>query len=169
MVCIVFGCQYGSTAYKGQKRRTFTIPKGRHMKQKWLEQINRKGFHPKAKAYVCEIHFLEEDFLPIEKNYRGKGNKKRQIRPLAYPKQYLRGEVQPIVSNENIALAQEKSRKNVLFDHMYFDQKSEPPTVVHSDESGAQINVMQDHSYVIDYELFDIQSETEISGKFFIK
>ena len=162
MVCIVYGCQYGSKSYKGPKRRCLTIPKGRQMRKIWLEKINRKGFHPKAKAFVCEIHFKDEDFLPIEKNAHGKLKKKRQLKPLATPKEYLRGELQPFNEiNENDVQPIVSNETNVLHDHIY-NFKQSPPLV----EIDPQDDVNHDHSYNIDYEMLDIQSEIEVSCKF---
>ena len=66
--CVVIGCNTGSGRGEDEKWQTEKLPKCEELKQKWLNQINRKDYEPTSNTRICFKHFHEEDFVPIAHN-----------------------------------------------------------------------------------------------------
>ena len=89
--CVVIGCNTGSGRGEDEKWQTEKLPKCEELKQKWLNQINRKDYEPTSNTRICFKHFHEEDFVPIAHNRdkRGRIRKRRALRPGSIPSLFL--------------------------------------------------------------------------------
>ncbi|XP_075743482.1 THAP domain-containing protein 2-like [Rhipicephalus microplus] len=59
--CCVPGCRGNYDS--GPKVRVFAFPKDEARKKSWIKAIPRKDFTPSIHSKVCELHFLEADFI----------------------------------------------------------------------------------------------------------
>ncbi|KAH7947978.1 hypothetical protein HPB52_017325 [Rhipicephalus sanguineus] len=59
--CCVPGCRGNYDS--GPKVRVFAFPKDEAPKKSWIKAIPRKDFTPSIHSKVCELHFLEADFI----------------------------------------------------------------------------------------------------------
>ncbi|KAH6944547.1 hypothetical protein HPB50_003837 [Hyalomma asiaticum] len=59
--CCVPGCRDNYDS--GPKVRVFAFPKDEARKKSWIKAIPRKDFTPSIHSKVCELHFLEADFI----------------------------------------------------------------------------------------------------------
>ena len=88
--CTIVGCR---TGYKGQNKglQTFQLPKSKHLRELWLQKINRENFTPSNSTVVCERHFRVIDFVPDHENldYRRRPKKKKKLKPSAIPSKFF--------------------------------------------------------------------------------
>ena len=93
--CEVVGCRTNSK----KEFYLYMFPKGKRLRQKWLERLNRANFNPPLSKYVtvCARHFKPEDFEPDEKNIDGKGEvrDKPKLKRFAAPSLHLKPEPEP--------------------------------------------------------------------------
>ena len=77
--CCVYRCESGSSSKNSF--RTFQLPpkSNEELREKWLEQINRKDFIPSENARVCILHFSEESFVPEEENKDSSGRQRKIV------------------------------------------------------------------------------------------
>ena len=110
--CAVGPCKYGQKPEK-IKRQTFSFPKGA-LKEKWLQQIDRKDFTPNEYSRVCENHFQEKDFAP-QKGSKGRELKKKVLKPWAYPSLYLRPVKESKKRETRNSTDSTENRKGIVF------------------------------------------------------
>ena len=79
--------------------------KAPQLRKTWIDQIGRREedgtlWKPPKDARVCRKHFKDDCFIPFEENKdaRGRQRKKLDLRPRAYPTEYL-NTAPPQISN----------------------------------------------------------------------
>ena len=141
--CSVYGC----VSEKNEKVQTFCLPKSKNLRNKWLEQLNRKNFTPNDKTTrFCIKHFPEYMFVDPSQNlgYRGKPKKKPKLKAHAFPILDMSPPKQPknsrktknsdpaksdIEISDNISFniyCANQSVPGIEHDHTYAASKSEP-------------------------------------------
>ena len=93
--CKVPGCNSGGpttriNVHKNVQRHIF--PLSLKLRQLWLTKINLPtSTDIKEKDFVCDLHFIETDYVPETLNItkRGKLKKKKSLKEGAYPSLYI--------------------------------------------------------------------------------